>query len=552
MSRRRKCLQEPWPQEVRCIAVHPSRLTVATGQGGATYRREGEPCVRLWSAVSLATLHVLPAGGLARAVACLSFSKTDGGVFLAAVEEGPEHTLAVWDWARNARAAEARSSSETVVALEFHPVEDGAVVTCGRGHVTFWQLETGLGTLARRTGVLEPRDKPKYFTCLAFSSAGDLITGDSSGNVLVWGRGYNAVTQALWAVHEGPVFLVCVLRDGSLVTGGGRDRRLLRLDPEYRPTGELALLPEALGGPRALAQAGGGTLLLGTTAGSILRGSFGLGFQPVAASPGGEARAVAARPGTTQFLTGGTQLRLWDSLTHSLVWSHDPGEGAEAAAFSADGELVVVGMAGGRWLVLDARTREVVEEHQAGTEPLTSVAFSPHGGRLAVGSRGAVHLYTPGEDGRFLRAGRCAGAPGPLLPGLDWAEDGSRVMASTPEGEVVWDAALCRLLAEAGDLAWASSSAPLSWRTVAAWAEGPGPPTATCSSPGGGLLAAGTEAGELLLLAHPACQPAAAGPALPAHSGPVTRLVFLGEPAGLRLITAGLDGALLQWRVGAD
>ena len=55
-------------------------------------------------------------------------------------------------------------------------------------------------------GVLDPRDRPKYFTCLAFSSSGDLVTGDSSGNIFVWGRGYNAVTKALWAAHEGPVF----------------------------------------------------------------------------------------------------------------------------------------------------------------------------------------------------------------------------------------------------------------------------------------------------------------------------------------------------------
>ena len=169
------------------------------------------------------------------------FSKTDGGAFLATVEEGQEQGLVLWDWARTTRTVEARSGTDIVVAVEFHPLEDGVVVTCGKGHVTFWQMEPGSAGLARKTGLLEQKDKPKYFTCLAFSSSGDLITGDSSGNILVWGRGYNAVTKAVWGMHDGPVFALCVLRDGMVVSGGGKDRRIVKCDPEFRPTGEVGL-----------------------------------------------------------------------------------------------------------------------------------------------------------------------------------------------------------------------------------------------------------------------------------------------------------------------
>ena len=90
------------------------------------------------------------------------FSKTDGGAFLAAVEEGQEQGLVLWDWARTTRTVEARSGTDIVVAVEFHPLEDGVVVTCGKGHVTFWQMEPGSAGLARKTGLLEQKDKPKY------------------------------------------------------------------------------------------------------------------------------------------------------------------------------------------------------------------------------------------------------------------------------------------------------------------------------------------------------------------------------------------------------
>jgi microtubule-associated protein-like 1/2 len=92
-------------------------------------------------------------------------------------------------------------------------------------------------TLSRKTGLFDQRDKPKYVTCLAFSFTGDVITGDSNGNVFIWGRGYNAVTKALRKVHDGPIFAICVLKDGSVVTGGGKDRRLVQFDASYRKSG---------------------------------------------------------------------------------------------------------------------------------------------------------------------------------------------------------------------------------------------------------------------------------------------------------------------------
>ena len=96
-------------------------------------------------------------------------------------------------------------------------------------------------------------------TCLAFSFTGDVLTGDSNGNVFIWGRGFNAVTKALRKVHDGPIFAICVLKDGSIVTGGGKDRRLVLFDASYRKAGSEAQLPEHLGSTRTISQASKGT-----------------------------------------------------------------------------------------------------------------------------------------------------------------------------------------------------------------------------------------------------------------------------------------------------
>merc|ERR1719342_1258702 len=268
-------------EDIKCMAIHPNRCHVATGQGPGYYRREGQPHIRVWNSVSLQTIAVLGLGELTRAVSCLSFSKTDGGSYLVSVDETPEHNLTVWDWARSTRHLDSKVSSDTVVSAEFHPVEDGLIITCGKGHVNFWQIDPSYSSLSRKTGVLDPRDKPKYFTSLAFSCTGDVITGDSNGNMLIWARGYNAVTKAMWKVHDGPIFTICVLKDGSIITGGGKDGRLVKFDSNMCSTGKEAQLPDHLGSVRTVSQGAGAQLLVGTTRNSILTGNLDLSFQEV-------------------------------------------------------------------------------------------------------------------------------------------------------------------------------------------------------------------------------------------------------------------------------
>lgn len=86
-------------------------------------------------------------------------------------------------------------------------------------------------------GIFESRDKPKYVLCVAFLQTGDIITGDSNGNLAIWGRGTNTILQFIKNVHEGSIFSICVLKDGSFMTGGGKDGRIVHFDSNLMKTG---------------------------------------------------------------------------------------------------------------------------------------------------------------------------------------------------------------------------------------------------------------------------------------------------------------------------
>ena len=109
----------------------------------------------------------------------------------------------------------------------------------------------------------------------------------------------------MWKVHDGPIFTICVLKDGSIVTGGGKDGRLVRYDSNFMATGREAQLPDHLGGIRTVSQGHGSQLLVGTTRNSILTGNLDLSFQEVMVGHQEEVSALASRPSQSQFLTAG-------------------------------------------------------------------------------------------------------------------------------------------------------------------------------------------------------------------------------------------------------
>lgn len=68
-------------------------------------------------------------------------------------------------------------------------------------------------------------------------------------------------------------------------------------------------------------------MLIGTTKNCILIGNSELGYQPIVLGHTDELWALASHPNIPQFATAGTDklLQVWDSLSHSIVWSKDIG-----------------------------------------------------------------------------------------------------------------------------------------------------------------------------------------------------------------------------------
>ena len=69
----------------------------------------------------------------------------------------------------------------------------------------------------------------------------------------------------------------------------------------------------------------GSQLLVGTTRNCVLVGSMSMGLSTALIGHMDELWGLAVHPSLPQFVTAGydRSLNLWDSMSHSLVWSKD-------------------------------------------------------------------------------------------------------------------------------------------------------------------------------------------------------------------------------------
>uniref|UniRef100_A0A667XW27 EMAP like 3 n=1 Tax=Myripristis murdjan TaxID=586833 RepID=A0A667XW27_9TELE len=541
---------------VRCLTLHPDKVRVASGQM-AGVDKDGkplQPCVHIWDSTTLATLQQIGLGTFERGVGSVAFS-FDSGAFLCVIDDSNEHMLSVWDCAKGTKHAEVKSTNEAVFAVEFNPSDSTNIITCGKSHVYFWTHSAG--QLTKKQGIFGKYKKPKFIQCFVFSLTGDVLTGDSEGNILTWGKSTYQIMRQTRA-HEGSVFTLCNLQGGALLSGGGKDRKIIRWSADLAPERECEI-PEKFGAVRTIADVDGEELLVGTTRNAILRGTFSDGFVAIVQGHVDEMWGLATHPSQNIFLTCGhdRQVCLWNTEEHKLDWSkYLFQEYGLCADFCPNGSVVSVGLSTGRWLVLDLQTREVVSESTDGNEQLSVMRYSPDGSFLAVGSHdNFIYIYSVTESGRrYTRFGRCNGHSS-FITHLDWSKDGKYIMSNSGDYEILyWDvAAGCKLLRnrfESKDREWASYTCVLGFHVMGVWLEGSDGTdiNALCRSHSERVVAVADDFCKVHLFQYPCPKPKAPSHKYEGHGSHVTNVCFTHSDSHL-LSMGGKDTCILQWRV---
>ncbi|XP_055986517.1 echinoderm microtubule-associated protein-like 4 isoform X3 [Sorex fumeus] len=553
---------------VKCLAIHPDKIRIATGQIAGVDKdgRPLQPHVRVWDSFSLSTLQIIGLGTFERGVGCLDFSKADSGTHLCVIDDSNEHMLTVWDWQRKSKAAEIKTTNEVVLAVEFHPTDANTIITCGKSHIFFWTWSGN--SLTRKQGIFGKYEKPKFVQCLAFLGNGDVLTGDSGGVILIWsrtaaepaaGKGPKGVYQISKQIraHDGSVFTLCQMRTGALLTGGGKDRKIILWDHSLSPEREIEV-PEQYGTIRAVAEGRADQFLVGTSRNFILLGTFNDGFQIEVQGHTDELWGLATHPFKDLFLTCAQdrQVCMWNSVEHRLEWTRLVDEPGHCADFHPSGSVVAIGTHSGRWFVLDADTRDLVSIHTDGNEQLSVVRYSADGALLAVGSHdNFIYLYAVSENGRkYSRYGKCSGHSS-YITHLDWSPDNQFIMSNSGDYEILyWDITHgCKLMrnrSDCKDIDWTTYTCVLGFQVFGVWPEGSDGTdiNALVRSHNRKVIAVADDFCKVHLFQYPCSKAKAPSHKYSAHSSHVTNVSFTHDDSHL-ISTGGKDMSIIQWRL---
>ncbi|CAH2325064.1 echinoderm microtubule-associated -like 3 [Pelobates cultripes] len=558
-----------------------------------------QPMVYIWDSCTLLTLHQIGFGFFERGVGCLAFSTVDSGSYLCVVDDSNEHVLSVWDTVKGNKIAETKCTNEPVLCVAFNPVDSSNIVTVGKSHVHFWTW-SGV-SLTKKQGIFGKYKKPRYVQCLLFDRTGDVLTGDSEGQILTWGRSA-ADTRTLGRgakdtyqivrhtrAHDGSVTSLTALRDGFVLSAGGKDKRLVMWSETLTQIKECEI-PEHFGAVRAIAEGIGGELLIGTTKNALLKGSMDNGFMPVIQGHTDELWGLATHPSQNIFLTCGhdKQLCVWNGNEHALSWSCVLEDHGLCADFHPNGREACVGLSTGRWLVLDMLSHSTLSVHSDGNEQLSVVRYSPDGNYLAIGSHdNVIYIYSTGQRDRrvekegfqditieedilreevdnsksgegstfrYTRYGKCVGHSS-FITHLDWSKDGKHIMSNSGDYEILyWDIASgCKLLRnrfESRDREWATYTCVLGYHVFGVWPEGSDGTdiNALARSRGMTLISVADDFCKVHLFRYPCNKPKAPSHVYAGHGSHVTNVRFSYDDRHL-VSLGGKDASIFQWRV---
>ncbi|KAF7252633.1 Echinoderm microtubule-associated protein-like 4 [Varanus komodoensis] len=516
---------------VKCLAVHPDKIRIATGQ-----------------------------------LAGVDKDGRDSGTHLCVIDDSNEHMLTVWDWQKKSKIAEIKTTNEVVLAVAFHPTDKDTIITSGKSHIFFWTWNGN--SLTRKQGIFGKYEKPKFVQCLAFLGNGEVLTGDSGGILLIWskttveatpGKGSKGVYQISKQIkaHEGSVFTLCQRRNGMLLTGGGKDRKIILWDHDLNPEREIEV-PDQYGTIRAVAEGKADQFILGTSRNFILRGTFNDGFQVEVQGHTDELWGLGTHPFKDLFLTCAQdrQVCMWNSVDHTLEWTRLLDEPGHCADFHPSGTVVAIGTHSGRWFVLDAETTVLVSIHTDGSEQLSVMRYTVDGTLLAVGSHdNFIYIYTVTENGRkYSRYGKCVGHTS-YITHLDWSPDNKYIMSNSGDYEILyWDIpAGCKLMrnrSECKDIDWTTYTCVLGFQVFGVWPEGSDGTdiNALIRSHNRKVIAVADDFCKVHLFQYPCSKAKAPSHKYSAHSSHVTNVSFTHNDSHL-ISTGGKDMSIIQWRL---
>ncbi|XP_041377206.1 echinoderm microtubule-associated protein-like 2 isoform X2 [Gigantopelta aegis] len=442
-------------EEITCMVLLPDGEKIATGQqSGKTAAEDAH--VRIWDGHSLSTYFVIGLGAFSQGVLSIAFSPDMENDLMLVVDDSDKHVLSVWQYKTEKCLAQTGTTGDPVMQGCFYPFDDTIIITYGKGHLFFWKLDWDKYKIWRdkKSGLTE-EDMPKQVqvTALTFTSTGEVVIGDSTGSITVWQRDEKDIFSVdsdysfMKKAHKRSVNALCVLEDGTLLSGGGNTVRAWDTMNRFKRVKERQI-PEMYGHVRSIVPqiSGGydGGLFIGTTRSHVLEGSLQTNFSYLVQGHSEELWAIATSPTEPVFVTAGHDQFVvkWSAVSHHAIWKVQVERPCVSIAIEPKGRLVALGTTAGRLIILNAKNGSHLQTIQAGQVQINAISFSQDGQSVALGDHdGYIYLFSAGDDGHIYATHSSLlvhNVRDNFITQLDWSNDGTYIQAVTGDYDIVF------------------------------------------------------------------------------------------------------------------
>ena len=165
---------------VGVVAKHPSEAIFAVGECGYF------PNIYIYKYIDgQVKLFRILRKGTEQAYSALSFYSK--GENLASVGSEPDYNLVIWNWQRETIILKAKAFSQEIFRVSFSDNFEGKLITCGMGHIRFWEMATtftGL-KLQGELGKFGQIDLSDISSFVEFPD-GKVLCGTEHGTLLLW------------------------------------------------------------------------------------------------------------------------------------------------------------------------------------------------------------------------------------------------------------------------------------------------------------------------------------------------------------------------------
>nr|XP_036847784.1 echinoderm microtubule-associated protein-like 5 isoform X5 [Manis javanica] len=538
--------------DILCLAIHPVRDYVATGQVGR------DPSIHIWDTETIKPLSILK-GYHQCGVCAVDFSADGKRLASAGIDDS--HSIVLWDWKKGEKLSIARGSKDKIFVVKMNPYVPDKLITAGIKHMKFWHRAGG-GLIGRK-GYIGALGKNDTMMCAVYGWTEEMaFSGTSAGDVCIWRDIFLVKTVK---AHDGPVFSMYALEKGFIT--GGKDGVVALWDDSFErclktyaikraalAPGSKGLLLEDNPSIRAISL-GHGHILVGTKNGEILEvDKSGPITLLVQGHMDGEVWGLAVHPylPICATVSDDKTLRIWDlSPSHCMLAVRKLRKGGRCCCFSPDGKVLAVGLNDGSFLMANADTLEDLVSFHHRKDIISDIRFSPGSGKyLAVASHDSfIDIYNVMSS---KRVGICKGATS-YITHIDWDIRGKLLQVNTGAKEQLFFEAprgkkQTIPSVEVEKIGWASWTSVLGlccegiWPVIGEVTD----VTASCLTSDKMVLATGDDLGFVKLFRYPAKGKCGKFKRYVAHSTHVTNVRWTYDDSML-VTLGGADMSLMVW-----